>query len=104
MTDNSSNGSDDGGTTFVSRGVVLDLLPLYLAGEASADTVALVEQRLKVDDELAAHVAGARSIVLTPVSPPPLQRGDEMRVLVRTRKRIVMQRWLFGFACAFTSI
>jgi anti-sigma factor RsiW len=37
----------------VPRNVILDLLPLYLAGEASADTAALVDDFLKTDPELA---------------------------------------------------
>jgi hypothetical protein len=37
----------------VTRNVILDLLPLYLAGETSADTQALVKNYLKHDPDLA---------------------------------------------------
>jgi anti-sigma factor RsiW len=37
----------------VSRDVILDLLPLYLSGEASADSMALVQKHLDADSELA---------------------------------------------------
>jgi hypothetical protein len=37
----------------VTREVILDLLPLYLAGEASADTQALVKHYLEHDPDLA---------------------------------------------------
>ena len=37
----------------VTRNVVLDLMPLYLAGEASADSRVLVESFLDTDPELA---------------------------------------------------
>ena len=37
----------------ISQNVILDLLPLYLAGEVSADTRHLVEKYLKTDPELA---------------------------------------------------
>ena len=37
----------------VTRSVILDLLPLYLAEEASADTRALVAKHLETDPELA---------------------------------------------------
>ena len=40
----------------IERNVILDLLPLYLAGEASPDTQALVEQYLASDPELAETV------------------------------------------------
>ena len=37
----------------VTRAVIEDLLPLYLAGEASEDTVALVKSYLETDSQLA---------------------------------------------------
>jgi anti-sigma factor RsiW len=40
----------------VDRDVILDLLPLYLEGEGSASTRALVEQYLQSDPELARRV------------------------------------------------
>ena len=41
----------------VSRNVIHDLVPLYLADEASADTRALIEEFLAADPELAGEVA-----------------------------------------------
>jgi len=37
----------------VTKAVILDLLPLYLAGEVSSDTAALVKEHLEADTELA---------------------------------------------------
>ena len=37
----------------VTKDVILDLLPLYLAGEVSNDTAALVKEYLEADPELA---------------------------------------------------
>ncbi len=37
----------------ISRNVILDLLPLYIADEASPETSALVEEYLETDPELA---------------------------------------------------
>ena len=37
----------------VKNSVILDLLPLYLAGEVSEDTAALVKKHLEADPELA---------------------------------------------------
>ena len=37
----------------VTKAVILDLLPLYLAGEVSNDTAALVKEYLEADPELA---------------------------------------------------
>ena len=36
----------------ITRNVILDLLPLYVADEVSADTRALVEKYLETDSEL----------------------------------------------------
>src|SRR5438067_319948 len=41
----------------VTQNVIHDLLPAYLAGEASADTVALVEEFLRLDPDLAQNLA-----------------------------------------------
>jgi len=37
----------------ITNNVILDLLPLYLAGEVSEDTAALVKKHLEADPELA---------------------------------------------------
>ena len=37
----------------VTNNIILDLLPLYLAGEVSDDTAALVKKHLEADPELA---------------------------------------------------
>ena len=48
----------------ISRDVVKDLIAVYLAGDASADTRALVESYLKTDPELARDVEAARGASL----------------------------------------
>ena len=48
----------------ISRDVVKDLIPVYLAGDASSDTQALVESYLKTDPELAGDVTAARATSL----------------------------------------
>ena len=48
----------------ISREVVKDLIPVYLAGDASADTRTLVESYLKTDPELANDVKAARELDL----------------------------------------
>jgi anti-sigma factor RsiW len=42
----------------VSREIVLDLLPLYVSGEAREETIAAVEEYLREDPELAERVTG----------------------------------------------
>ena len=75
----------------VTRDVVKDLLTVYLAGEASPDTRAFVEDYLKSDAALAREVEGARVLSLgLPPMPPPApaaekQALDATRQLLKTR-------------------
>jgi hypothetical protein len=62
----------------ITRDVVLDLLPLYLAGEVSADTRALVEEFLDGDPALR-RVAKERSAEELPNS-IPIPAGEEAKM------------------------
>ena len=59
----------------VTRDVILDLLPLYLAGEASADTRILVEKYLETDPKLA-QLAAESAELLPDDNPVPLTTED----------------------------
>ena len=84
----------------VTKDVVKDLLTVYLAGEATADTRALVEEWLREDPELARQVDRARQAELPPVPPPPVTA--EKRALERTRRQWRWRAILFGTAGYFT--
>ncbi len=73
----------------ITRDVIHDLLPVYLAGEASGDTVRLVEQFLRQDPELARTVEGLRGNPL-PELPTRLQPTKEKETLDMTKK---LMRW-----------
>ena len=83
------------------REVLLDLLPIYASGEASAATRALVEAHLAKDADLAHRLEEAKTLPsLAPGLPPEL----ELRALHRTRGALALQRWLFGLAITFTAL
>lgn len=85
----------------VPREVLLDLLPIYASGEASAATRVLVEAHLAKDADLARRLHEAMALpTLAPGLPPEL----ELRALRRTRGALALQRWLFGFAIMFTAL
>ena len=86
-------------TPDLPREVLLDLVAIYAAGEASPATRALVEAHLARDPELARMVREAAP--LPDAAPPP---DVELRALRRTRGKLALQRWLFGFAVSFTAI
>lgn len=75
----------------ITRDVILDLLPLYLADEASADTRALVEEYLDTDPALA-NVAKQRAATELPED-IPVPRAEEAKMeSYKKAKRL----WLLG--------
>jgi anti-sigma factor RsiW len=90
----------------VTREVIVDLLPVYLSGEASPATCSLVEEFLKQDAEFAKRVRlqWAESFAkLAPSAPPP---ELELRSLRRTHHLLALQKWLFaiGIGCFATAL
>jgi hypothetical protein len=86
----------------ITRDVVVDLLPIYLSGEASPATRELVEDFLRQDPELAERVRTQRFEGLPSVGAPLPEL--ELRALRRTRGLISVQKWLCAFATMFTAI
>ena len=86
----------------VNRDVILDLLPLVLAGEARPSTRSLVEEWLERDPELAALARRADDGPLAPPAPPPAA-ALELRALGRTRRLLGLRSGLLG-AAIFASL
>lgn len=71
----------------ITRNVILDLLPLYVANEVSADTRALVEKYLETDSELA-NVAKQLAVMEKPKDiPAPISQNDKMTAYKKARQR-----------------
>jgi anti-sigma factor RsiW len=89
----------------LDREVLLDLLPLYLAGEASPATRAVVEEAMAADPELArlareaAASDNALAGALRAVAPTP---SAEKLALRKTRRLLRRRSWLLGFAIFFS--
>lgn len=77
----------------VTRDVVSDLWPVYSAGEASADTRALVDAFLERDPEFARVL---RTAVELPVVNSSLAPDSETRALRRTRDLVRGNAWMRG--------
>ncbi len=74
----------------ITRNVILDLLPLYLADEVSTDTKALVEKFLETDSELA-NVAKQLSAMEKPKAiPSPISQNDKMTAYRIARRRQIL--------------
>ena len=92
----------------ITRNIVQDLLPLYLAGEASPETRVLVEEFLARDPALAAEAArqksGSVEKILTGGTIMPLPQDREAETLARTRARLQRTAWILALAIAFTLV
>jgi hypothetical protein len=91
----------------VTREVVTDLLPAYLAGEASADTRALVEEFAVQDAEFARVLEAQRREMTagTHALRQPaaeLSPDHEVQTLARTRRAAGNLRWLMAIALMCT--
>ncbi len=74
----------------ITRDVILDLLPLYLANEVSADTKTLVEHYLEQDPTLA-RIAAQSNLSLADDAPIPVSKETEMETYKET-KRLMLWR------------
>jgi len=82
----------------VTREVILDLLPVYVSGEASPATRSLVEEYMKQDPELAQRVRSQWEENFAKLAPPP---ELEMKSLRRAHHLLALQKWLFGIGIGF---
>lgn len=80
----------------VTKDIILDLLPMYLAGEVSEGTAALVKKHLETDPELAEtakQMAKADSLNKVPI---PFKKETAMETYQEAKKWMTIR--LLGFA------
>jgi len=83
----------------ITRKVILDLLPLYLAGEVSPDTKKLVEQYLETDPELAGKVRKADVMKTLEDVPITFEKEDQMEAYKEAQK-LISQRTIIWASIA----
>jgi hypothetical protein len=86
----------------ITRGVINDLWPVYAAGEAHAETRALVEEFLRQDPEFAAILQGRSEEGLLRQEVPRLSLDQEARAFRKTKKRLHGWDWLLFMAMIFS--
>ncbi|NOR90178.1 MAG: hypothetical protein GQ524_07965, partial [Anaerolineales bacterium] len=79
-----------GGKMEITRDIVLDLLPLYVAGEVSDETKIIVESFLETDTSLVSIVEHATSIGFNDV-PIPQSQEDIMEAYKKANKMMVIR-------------
>jgi len=92
----------------VTRNVILDLLPLYLAGEVSPDSSKLVEKYLQTDPELARLAERTAAINLSEEVPVPITQEDQMEAYKEAKRlmfwRTVVVAGLIVFGLVFVLV
>jgi hypothetical protein len=74
----------------ITKNVILDLLPLYLANEVSADTRALIEEYLETDPELAEIAKQSAAVELLGDIPIPLTQEDKMKAYNKSKTIMIV--------------
>lgn len=87
----------------VTKNVIRDLFPLYVANECSVESRDLVDEYLRKNPALADEL---RRIMNTPIPTvaPPSGAFDEVRSLREARRRVRRQSWLMGLAIFFSLV
>jgi len=73
----------------IPQHVILDLLPLYLAGEVSEETRYLIEEYLKTDPQLAILAEQAKHAPSLQEIPVPITKETEMEALKKVKKMML---------------
>lgn len=79
-----------GGKMEITRDIVVDLLPLYIAGEVSDETKIIVERFLETDPSLVSMIEHATSIEFNEV-PIPLSQEEIMETYKKANKMMVIR-------------
>jgi hypothetical protein len=88
----------------VTRDVIVDLWPVYVSGEASKDTVVVVEAFLREDPEFARTLSQDARTPLPGVALPSLTPDHELKTLARIKRRLAGPIWLLQLAMVFTML
>ena len=85
------------------RNVIVDLLPLYLSGEASPETQALVDDYLESDPELAEMAEIARKTAEQKVPkdiPAPIRKEKQLEDYKQAQQMILRRTLIWGSVVA----
>jgi len=82
--------------TKITRNVILDLMPLYLAGEASQDTKELVEEYLEIDKELAEMAKQSTTFDLPKDVPVPLEKDQALQLYIEAKRQMTIRMAIIG--------
>jgi len=85
----------------ITKDVILDLLPLYLENEVSADARVLVEKYLESDPELAKIAKQFAAVELPQDIPVPLTKEDKMDAFEEAKRQLFRRTIIWAGLIAF---
>src|SRR5258708_33891667 len=85
----------------VTREIIADLYPLYVSGDATADTRRLVEAYLNEDPEMKRTLETGRD-PLAAQTAPSLPPDLELKTLKQLKRKLLGPMWLMRFAILFS--
>ncbi len=88
----------------ISKDIINDLLPLYFLEDCSADTKQLVEEYLKSNPDFEKHVKTLNENPIPKNILQPLQKSDELKSLLKTRRLLKARGIFIGFAIFFSLV
>jgi len=88
----------------ITKNVILDLMPLYLAKEASADTIKIIETFFKTNPDFAKKAMNKNVNLESIDLNETLDIGGEMVILQKTKKLVRLRSMIMGFAIFFTML
>lgn len=75
----------------ITRNVILDLLPMYLANEVNPETRILIEKYLETDPELAQQARKQKETSEFPADiPVPLTEEDQIKAYKKSRLQLAL--------------
>ena len=86
----------------VTSAIVSDLWPVYVSGDASPESRALVESFLAADPELARTLRESSGLTIGVTKAPVLSPDHELKTLALTKRRLQGYLWLMQLAILFS--
>jgi len=85
----------------ITRNVILDLLPMYLANEVNPETRILIEKYLETDPELAQQARKQKETSEFPADiPVPLTEEDQIKAYKKSRLQLALTIVFLAFLLA----
>jgi len=88
----------------ITRNIILDLLPLYMANEVSEDTRAFIEKYLETDPKLAKVVRQSLAIETSEDIPLPLSQDDNIKTYKKAKRLIMIHTIILASLISFVLI